>query len=84
MTGFIRIGGAFENNLKNVAVAIPKQQFVMITGSSGSGKSTLVLDIIQQENQRQYMELNGLTTHFINKPKMKSIRGLSSSIGTGR
>lgn len=84
MTEFIRIEKAFENNLKNVSVAIPKKQFVVITGPSGSGKSTLALDIIQRESQRQYMELNGLTTNFINKPKVESISGLSPSIGIGQ
>lgn len=84
MTDFIRIKGASENNLKNVSVAIPKQQFVVITGPSGSGKSTLALDIIQRESQRQYMELNGMITNFINKPKMESISGLSPSIGIGQ
>nr|MBF6632624.1 ATP-binding cassette domain-containing protein [Planococcus sp. (in: firmicutes)] len=84
MTDYIHIKGASENNLKNVSLAIPKQQFVVITGPSGSGKSTLVLDIIQRESQRQYMELNGMTTNFINKPKMESISGLSPSIGIGQ
>ncbi|WP_223638581.1 excinuclease ABC subunit UvrA [Planococcus sp. 4-30] len=84
MADFIRIVKASENNLKNVSVAIPKQRFVVITGPSGSGKSTLALDIIQRESQRQYMELNGMTTNFINKPKMESISGLSPSIGIGQ
>ncbi|WP_394120034.1 excinuclease ABC subunit UvrA [Planococcus donghaensis] len=84
MADFIRIVKATENNLKNVSVAIPKQRFVVITGPSGSGKSTLALDIIQRESQRQYMELNGMTTNFINKPKMESISGLSPSIGIGQ
>lgn len=84
MTDFIRIKGASENNLKNVSISIPKQQFVVLTGPSGSGKSTLALDIIQRESQRQYMELNGLTTNFVNKPKIESISGLSPSIGIGQ
>jgi excinuclease ABC subunit A len=42
----LQIEGAYENNLKNINVSIPLNQFVVITGVSGSGKSTLVHDII--------------------------------------
>jgi excinuclease ABC subunit A len=43
---YLRITGASENNLKNVAVDIPLGKFVVITGVSGSGKSTLITDIM--------------------------------------
>ena len=33
---FIRIRGANENNLKNLSVDIPRDQFVVLTGLSGS------------------------------------------------
>ncbi len=36
----ITIRGACENNLQNINVSIPTQQFVVLTGVSGSGKST--------------------------------------------
>ncbi|HPN39190.1 MAG TPA: excinuclease ABC subunit UvrA [Melioribacteraceae bacterium] len=42
----LEIIGAYQNNLKNINVSIPLNQFVVITGVSGSGKSTLVHDII--------------------------------------
>ncbi|MCX6165371.1 MAG: ATP-binding cassette domain-containing protein, partial [Ignavibacteriae bacterium] len=45
-TKFIKIYGARENNLKNINLAIPLNQFVCITGVSGSGKSTLVQSIL--------------------------------------
>lgn len=42
----IKIFGARENNLKNIDVEIPLNQFVCITGVSGSGKSTLINSIL--------------------------------------
>jgi len=36
----ILIKGARVHNLKNVDVAIPRNQFVVITGLSGTGKSS--------------------------------------------
>ena len=42
----ITIRGAREHNLKNVDVAIPRDQLVVFTGLSGSGKSSLAFDTI--------------------------------------
>jgi excinuclease ABC subunit A len=36
---FISVIGAAEHNLKNIAVAIPRDSLTVITGISGSGKS---------------------------------------------
>ena len=46
MSEQIRIVGARQNNLKDVSVTIPRDQFVVVTGLSGSGKSSLVFDRI--------------------------------------
>ena len=52
----IEIIGARSNNLKNVSVAIPKNQLVVVTGLSGSGKSSLIMDTLYAEGQRRYVE----------------------------
>ena len=45
-TGFIKIKGARENNLKNIDVKIPTGILTCITGVSGSGKSSLINEIL--------------------------------------
>ena len=50
---FILIKGARQNNLKNINVNIPLQNFVVISGISGSGKSTLMKEILTKDIQIQ-------------------------------
>ena len=45
-TGWLKVKGAAENNLKNVDVDIPLGIFTCVTGVSGSGKSSLVNEIL--------------------------------------
>src|SRR3954466_3643087 len=52
----IVIRGARQNNLKNVSVAIPTGELLVVTGVSGSGKSSLVFDTLYAEGQRRYVE----------------------------
>jgi excinuclease ABC subunit A len=44
----IVIRGARQNNLKNIRVEIPMEQFVCVTGASGSGKSSLIHEILHK------------------------------------
>src|SRR5262249_29207454 len=44
----IVVRGARHNNLKNIHVEIPLEQFVCVTGASGSGKSSLIHAIVQK------------------------------------
>ena len=81
---FIRIRGANVNNLKNLSVDIPRDQFVVFTGLSGSGKSSLAFDTIYAEGQRRYMEsLSSYARQFqgqMEKPDVESIEGLPPAI----
>ncbi len=81
---FIKIRGANENNLKNLNVDIPRNEFVVLTGLSGSGKSSLAFDTIYAEGQRRYMEsLTSYARQFLGqmeKPDVESIEGLSPAI----
>ena len=80
----IVVKGAKENNLKNIDISIPKNQFVVMTGLSGSGKSSLAFDTIYKEGQRRYVEsLSAYARQFLGnmeKPNVESIEGLSPAI----
>lgn len=80
----ITIKGARENNLKNIDVEVPRNQFVIMTGVSGSGKTSLAFDTIYAEGQRRYVEsLSAYARQFLGnseKPDVDSIEGLSPAI----
>lgn len=80
----IVIKGLYQNNLKHVALKIPKEKIVVFTGVSGSGKSSIVFDTLAAESQRQ---MNETYTAFIRsrlpkyeKPKVDYIDHLSASV----
>ncbi len=76
--------GARQHNLKNLSLAIPRDQLVVFTGPSGSGKSSLAFDTLFAEGQRKYIEsLSAYARQFIDehqKPDVDHIEGLSPAI----
>ncbi|MCR5687574.1 MAG: excinuclease ABC subunit UvrA [Lachnospiraceae bacterium] len=69
-TGFLKIKGACENNLKNIDADIPLGVFTCVTGVSGSGKSSLINEILYK---RLAHDLNRARTI---PGKHKSIEGI--------
>lgn len=80
----ILIEGARTHNLKNLSLALPRDQLVVITGLSGSGKSSLAFDTLYAEGQRRYVEsLSVYARQFLSvmdKPDVDRIEGLSPAI----
>ena len=81
---YILIKGARLHNLKNIDLAIPRGEMVVVTGVSGSGKSSLVFDTLYAEGQRRYVEsLSSYARQFLErmkKPEVDSIKGLAPAM----
>ena len=69
-TGFLKVIGAQENNLKNINVQIPLGVMTCVTGVSGSGKSSLVNNILYKQLARD------LNRAKIKAGKHKKIQGI--------
>src|SRR5262245_64779866 len=80
----IAIHGAREHNLKNLSLAIPRNQFVVITGVSGSGKSTLAFDLLFAEGQRRFLDsMNTYARQFVeqlSRPDVDLIAGIPPTV----
>jgi excinuclease ABC subunit A len=80
----ILVSGARTHNLKNVTVAFPRNQLIVVTGVSGSGKSSLTIDTLFAEGQRRYAEsLSAYARQFMSrmvKPDVDFIKGLCPAI----
>lgn len=81
---YIEVKGARVNNLKNVDIRIPLNEFTVVTGVSGSGKSSLAFDTLYAEGQRRYVEsLSSYARQFLgrmSKPDCDFIKGLPPAI----
>jgi len=78
------IEGARQNNLKNITLALPQDQVVVVTGVSGSGKSSLAFDTLFAEGQWRYIE--SLSTYArlflekIDRPDVDAVRNIRPAI----
>lgn len=83
-TNTIELRGARENNLKNLDLSIPREQFVVITGLSGSGKSTLAFDILFAEGQRRFLDsMSTYARQFVEqmeRPDVDLVTGLPPTV----
>ncbi|WP_165232053.1 excinuclease ABC subunit UvrA [Aquisphaera insulae] len=83
-TGFVRVRGAREHNLKDVSLEIPREALVVFTGVSGSGKSSLAFGTLYGEAQRRYLESVSPYArrlfHQLGNPDVDEIDGLPPAV----
>jgi len=83
-TGFVRVRGAREHNLKNVNLDIPRNALVVFTGISGSGKSSLAFGTLYAEAQRRYLEsVSPYARRLFNQmaiPEVDEVEGLPPAV----
>lgn len=83
-SGFIKIKGAQQNNLRNISLEVPRDSFVVFTGISGSGKSSLAFGTIYAEAQRRYFEsIAPYARRLLSQlppPKVDEIAGLPPAV----
>jgi excinuclease ABC subunit A len=83
-TGFVRVHGAREHNLKNIDLAVPREALVVFTGVSGSGKSSLAFGTLYAEAQRRYLESVSPYArrlfHQMSVPDVDDIEGLPPAV----
>src|SRR3954464_4031167 len=83
-TGFVRIRGAREHNLKDVSLEVPRDALVVFTGVSGSGKSSLAFGTLYAEAQRRYLESVAPYArrlfHQMGVPEVDEIEGLPPAV----
>lgn len=83
-SGFVRVRGAREHNLKNIDVEIPRNSLVVFTGVSGSGKSSLAFGTLYAEAQRRYLESVAPYArrlfHQMGIPEVDEVEGLPPAV----
>jgi excinuclease ABC subunit A len=80
----VEIRGAREHNLQDLAITIPRDRLVVVTGVSGSGKSTLAFDILFAEGQRRYLEClpNYIRQYLkiMDRPEVDDVSGIPPTV----
>src|SRR5690606_21099548 len=80
----VEVYGERVHKLKNIDVAFPRNELVVLTGLSGSGKSSLAFDTIYAEGQRRYMATFSAYSRQslggMERPDVDKIDGLSPVI----
>ena len=83
-SGFIRLRGVRQNNLKGFDLDLPLGKYIVVTGLSGAGKSSLVFDTLHAEGQRRYVEtFSAYTRQFLellDRPHVDAIENIRPSI----
>jgi len=83
-SGFVKVHGAREHNLKNIDLEIPRDALVVFTGISGSGKSSLAFGTLYAEAQRRYLEsVSPYARRLFNQmavPEVDEIEGLPPAV----
>jgi excinuclease ABC subunit A len=77
----IVIQDARAHNLKGINVEIPKGCLTIVTGLSGSGKSSLVVDILEAEARRRFLETLSLYERQSTKEGPEAAVGSISGLG---
>src|ERR1700730_2706561 len=83
-TGFVRVHGAREHNLKNIDVEIPRDALVVFTGCAGAGTSSLAFGTLYAEAQRRSLESVSPYArrlfHQMSVPEVDEIEGLPPAV----
>ncbi len=83
-TKSILLRGVHVNNLRNLDLEIPHNQWLGICGRSGAGKSSLAFDTLYAEGQRRYIESFSATARQflsqVERPAADSIAGVPPAI----
>ena len=83
-SGFVRVRGAREHNLKDLSLQVPRDALVVFTGVSGSGKSSLAFGTLYAEAQRRYLESVSPYArrlfHQVGAPDVDAIEGLPPAV----
>lgn len=75
--GWVKLGGARENNLRDLTVRIPLGNFICVTGVSGSGKTTLIVKTLYRALSRIFNEGTEPIGRFDMVSGMEALRGVA-------